>query len=102
MTENELNMRNLLGRLAVEPVDDKEFTDRENLMCLEAAITENHVLKRAKPHQPGQPCVVNYLRSTSKCGNYSETVACTNQDCKYVRANQAYFKKLQEMEENDR
>ena len=100
MTEDELNVRNFFARLATEPTDDKEFVLRENLLVAEANITETHILKRAKPHQPGQPCVVNYLRSTQKCGKYSETAACTDTTCKYVRANQAYFKKLQELKEN--
>lgn len=98
MTEDELNVRNFFARLAAEPTDDKEFTLREDVACSEAAITEIHILRRAKPHQPGQPCLVSYLRSTQKCDNYSDTDACKNTDCKYNRANQEYFKKLQELQ----
>ena len=100
MTDNELDVRNFLARLAAEPTDDKEFTQREELLCAEGYIAENHILRRAKPHQPGQACLVRYLLSTQKCDKYSETVACTDKECKYNRANQAYFKKLQELKEN--
>ena len=103
MPEEELDIRGTFAALAEPPADDNEFSRSEDLRCAEAKITEIHLLKRARPHKPGQACIVHYLRSTKKCANFSETTACTkNTACPYWLANVEYFKKLNQPQNEGR